>query len=41
MDVEFGASRYKLLHVEWMSNEVLLLSKGNYVQSLVMKHDDR
>ena len=29
------------LHLEWMSNEVLLLSTGSYVQSLVMKHDDR
>ena len=41
MDGEFGVSRCKLLHLEWISNEVLLYSKGNYVQSLVMEHDER
>ena len=30
MDGEFGVSRYKLLHLNWMSNEVLLYSPGNY-----------
>ena len=24
---------------KWMSNEVLLYSTGNYIQSLVMEHD--
>ena len=28
MDEEFGVSRYKLLHSEWISNEVLLYSTG-------------
>ena len=37
MDWEFGVSRCKLLHLEWISNEVLL----NYVQSLAMEHDGR
>ena len=39
MDWEFGVSRYKLLHLEWISNEVLLYSTGNYIQSLVIEHD--
>jgi len=28
MDWEFEVSRCKLLHFEWISNEVLLYSKG-------------
>ena len=38
-DWEFGVSTCKLLHVAWISNEVLLYSKGNDIQSLVMEHD--
>ena len=34
MDWEFGDSRCKLLHLEWIINEVLLYSTGNYIQSL-------
>ena len=30
MDWEFEVSRCKLLHLEWISNEVLLFSVGNY-----------
>ena len=41
MDGESGVSRGKLLHLEWISNEVLLHSRGNYVQSLGMEHDER
>ena len=41
MDWEFGAGRYKLLYLEWISNEVLLCSTGNYIQSLGMDHDGR
>ena len=41
MDWEFGVSRCKLLHLEWMSNEVLLYSPGNYIQSFVKEHDRR
>ena len=40
-DWEFGVSRCKLLHLEWMSNKVLLYSIENYIQSLVMEHDGR
>ena len=39
MDWEFGVSRCKRLHLEWISNEILLYSMGNYIQSLVMEHD--
>ena len=31
MDGEFGFSRCKLLHLEWISNEILLRSTGNYI----------
>ena len=41
MDQEFGVSRCKLLHLEWISNEVLLYSTGNYIQPLVTEHDRR
>ena len=33
MDWELGISRYKLLHLECMGNEVLLYSIGNSIQS--------
>ena len=41
MDLEFGVNRCKLLHVEWVSIEILLYSTGNYTQSLEMEHDGR
>ena len=42
MDWEFGVRRYKLLHLEWISNEVLLLySAGNYIQSLGIENNGR
>ena len=41
IDGEFGVSRCKLLHLEWISNEVLLYSTGNYVQSLGLEHGGR
>jgi len=41
MDWEFGVSRYKLLHLEWISNEILLYSTGNYIKSFVMEHDGK
>ena len=31
MDWEFGISRCKLLHLEWISNEILLYNTGNYI----------
>ncbi len=30
MDWEYGVNRCKLLHLEWISNEILLYSTGNY-----------
>ena len=41
MDREFGVGRCKLLHLEWISNEVLLYHTGNYIQSLGIDHDRR
>ena len=41
MDWVFGVGSCKLLHLEWISNEVLLYSTGNYIQSLVTEHDRR
>ena len=31
MDGKFGVNSYKLLHSEWIGNEVLLYSTGNYI----------
>jgi len=31
MDWEFGISRCKLLHLEWISNEILLYRTGIYI----------
>ena len=39
MDWEFGVNGCKLLHLEWISNEVLLYSTGNYIQSPGIYHD--
>ena len=41
MDWEFGVSKCKLFHFEWMGNEVLLNSTGNCVQALGTEHDGR
>jgi len=41
MGWEFWANRCKLLHSEWISNEVLLYSLGNYIKSLWIDHDGR
>ena len=38
---EFGVSRCKLLHLDWLSNGVPLHSTRNYVQSLGLEHDGR
>ena len=39
MDWKFGGNRCKLLHLECISNEILLYSTGNYIYSLVIEHD--
>ena len=41
MDGEFGVSRCKLLHLEWISSEVLPYGTGNWIQSLGIDHDRR
>ena len=39
VDGEFGV--IKLLDLEWISNEVLLYSTGNYIQCFGIAHDGR
>ena len=41
MDLEFGVGRCKLLHLEWISQEVLLYSEGNSIQSLGIDYDGK
>ena len=41
MDGEIGVHRCKLLPLEWMGNEVLLHSMGNYIQSPGIDHHGR
>ena len=36
---EFGITRCKLLHLEWIDNKVLLYSTGNYIQSPGINHN--
>ena len=40
VDWEFGLSRCKQLHLEWISNGILLHSTENYVWSLVIEHEN-
>ena len=40
MDGVPGVNRCRLLPLEWISNEILLYSTGNYVWSLMMEHDN-
>ena len=39
MDREFGVRGSKLLHLKWISNEVLLYSRGKCVQYLGIDRD--
>ena len=41
MDRELGVGGHKLLHLEWISTEVLLCSAGDYIQPLGIEHDGR
>ena len=41
MDWELRVNRCKLLHLESISNEILLYSTGNYIQSLMMENNVR
>ena len=38
---EFGVNRYKLLHIEWINNKVLLYSSGNYILSPGINHNGK
>ena len=38
LDWEVGISRCKLLHTEWIDNQVLLYSTGNYIQYPEVNH---
>ena len=41
MDWKFGVCTCKLLHLEWISNEVLLYFTANYIPSLGKEHEGR
>ena len=41
MDWEFGISRCKLLHIEWINNKVLLYSTGDDTQYSVINHNGK
>ena len=41
IDRDFRVGRCELLHLEWISNEVLLYNPGNYIQSLGIDHNRR
>ena len=41
MKWEFGVSRCKLLHIEWINNKVLLYSTGNCIQYPVINHNGK
>ena len=40
MDGVLGVNRCRLFLLEWISNEILLCSTGNYVCSLMMDHNN-
>ena len=37
LDWEFGNSRYELVYIEWINNNVLLYGTGKYIQYPVIK----
>ena len=40
-DWEFGISRFRLSHVEWVSSKVLQHGTGNCIQYAVIKHSGK
>ena len=40
MEWEFGVSRCKLLHIEWINNRVLY-NTGNYIQYPMINHNGK
>ena len=41
MDREGGVGRCQVLRLEWISNEVVLYNRGNYIQSPELDPDGR
>ena len=41
IDMEFGVGKCELLNLEWINNDVLLYSTGNYIPSLGIEHNGR
>ena len=41
IDWEFGISRCKLFHIEWINKKVLLYSTGDNIQYLVINHNGK
>ena len=41
LDGEYGIGKCKLFHLEWLHNEVLLYSIGNYIQCPRIELDGR
>ena len=41
MDWESGVNRFKLLHLEWINNKVLMYSTGKYIEYPVINHNGK
>ena len=41
MEWEVGAGRCKFLYIEWLNNKVLLCNTKNYIQYLMINHDEK
>ena len=41
MEWEFGISRCKLVYIEWINSKVRLYSTENYIQYLVINHNEK
>ena len=41
VDWDVGVSNYKLLHMEWINNKVLLYTIGNYIQYPMINHNGK
>ena len=40
MEWEVGAGRCKFLYIKWLTNKVLLCNTKNYIQYLMINHDE-
>ena len=41
VDWEFGVSRCKQFYIGWINNKILLYSTGNYIQYLMINHNEK